>query len=314
MSLFLGAILFVGGLLVLVLGEAGVDISTAIQNAPNINDSDADQRLPGTYTGSLTFDKPASDPILMGDYGIVQRHVQTCAWIEIKKQKKKVDTTSYEKSWVNTVPDSGTFATRGYDNNDGQLKNTQTVGKRFKVSAFGLSEVTSFLSLESISPQAGQVLGAQLIEEQWAYFAADKNCHNEGGAMVGDQRVRFEVIRTGDLVTAFGTINKHRIGPSRGQLILARGPRDSLISALGKHPHEQRWRYRALGGILLWIALYLIISPVLKLVASLPIVGTMVTSTSSGVTMTMAFCVTAGIIFMGWGMTFFTRLFASLIE
>jgi hypothetical protein len=310
----LGLTLLIGGFFVLVWGEARVNIATAIQNSPNLNDTEVEDGVPGTHTGALSFASPAVDPILSGDYGLVVRHVQTCAWVESETRKKQAVTTHYKKQWAELVPDSNAFATRGYDNKAGRLENSRAVGIRFRLGPYKLAPVTDFLNVATIAPQPGQVEGARIMDDQWAYLASDKGCNSGGGAMVGDQRIRFDVIRAGDLVTVFGTVKNGQLVPFRGQLILARGTRESLVKGLEQERSGQTWGYRAFGGILLWIALYLIISPALKLVTWIPILGTLVSGAATGITLIAALSITASFVFWGWGMTFFTRLFAGLIE
>jgi hypothetical protein len=176
-----------------------------------------------------------------------------------------------------------------------------------------MTAATQYLNLAAIAPLRGQVAGARFVDAEWAYFGGEKRCSGSGGAMIGDQRVSYHVLRAGDIVTVFGKYEAGHFGPFRNQVLLARGKRDALVSQMRQERSSQNWIYRIAGGFLLWIALYLIISPSLALVTWIPIIGTLVSAAATMVTMIVALALTGAVVFLGWGMAFFTRLFGGLI-
>ena len=114
-------------------------------------------------------------------------------------------------------------------------------------------------------------------------------------------------------MTVFGKMGMASIQPFRGQVLVARGGRDTLIEQLSHDRATHIWFYRAAGGFVLWVALSLVLSPLLKLVTWVPILGTLVQSATTVVTLVAAFAATAAFVFLGWAMPFFTRLFGGLV-
>ena len=305
MIALLGVIIVSGGFFVLVWGEAQVNIATTIKHAPHLNMEAVPSGIAVTYTGALSFTDPASDPLLTGDYAYIRRHIQTCAWVETEKKKRSKNKLTYVKRWTADVPNSENFKTPGYDNPPPQLGSQLATARGLTVGEFGLVEINQILAPFALVPRKSEVKNARFADEQWAYMATDRQCHSTGGAAVGDQRVRFDVLRAGDTVTVFGRLGQSMFAPYRGQILMARGQRDNLIKLVNQQRKSQIWVYRACGSVLLWIGLYLIINPMLLMVSWIPIFGLLIKGAATTITMVIAVAVTAGFVFLGWGMSFF---------
>ena len=311
-SVLVGAVTLMTGFLVLVWGEARVNIATTIENSTSLNDSDARSGAPVTYTGSLSYTRAADDGVLKGEYAYIRRRVETCAWVEKTVKKKGKESLAYKKRWIEVVPDSRRFSTRGFDNRPGPLREATAVGGGLTVGSMALTALPDVARADTIAPRMADVAQARLVDEKWAYLSAHKSC-SESGAAIGDQRLRFDVLRAGDLVTVFGSRDAGRIMPFRGQLLLSRGDRSALINELSSERSTVTWFYRAGGAILLWIALYLLLRPAVALVGWLPIIGDLARGVATLMTMLAALALTLAFVFWGWGMTFFSNLFGGLV-
>jgi len=309
----LGVLLFFGAFFVLVWGESRVNIGTAIEHALHLNEHEH-AGGPVTYSGGLSFAEPAVAPLLKGDYAYVERIAQTCAWVETSRETKGGgQTVVYDKRWIENVPDSDGFQSAGHDNKEGDVESRISAGLTLRVGDYELAEVTGFYAAEQIAPAVSQVKGARSVDQQWAYIASDARCSKQGGAAIGDQRLSYRTMNAGDLVTVFGKRDDKRLVPFRGQVLLARGSRDVLVLRLSRDRESQTWMYRGGGALLLWIALYFLLSPVLKLVSWIPLLGVLIRGAASVVTMLAALGAMLLFVFRGWGMPFFTSLFGGFL-
>lgn len=296
-----GVVLLFGGFFVLVWGEQRVNIGAAIAGAENLNDGDVSDGVAMTYTGDLDWDSAADEPLLSGEFGFVSRTVETCAYVQEKGKKAE---SVVRKKWVAEVPDLP-------KNAKGKYASSQEKGSGFSVGGKPLSEVTEFYGAEIITPEKSQVEGAMDTDATWVYFGPNKRCEDPHTS-VGDQRISFRVLKKKVRVTAFGKKDGDSIVPFRGQALVSRGGREELVS----HQEERTstiWMFRAGGGVLLWIALFLVISPILKLVTWIPLFGGLVKGAATVFTLVVAAVATLGFVFMGWGMGFFTSLFGGLL-
>ena len=310
-----GGCLLAIGFFILVWGEARVNIGTSVVEAPMLGDAPVVPGGPVVHTGAVDFIKRAPEPILAGEYAAVHRTVETCAWHEKEPQGSSKAATTYIKSWTERVPDSEGFSSRGYDNPPGNalLKSRETLAGGLKIGDVLLGEVTTVFAAETIAPRRADVKGAQLVDKQWAYMDGHAHCREGGEAQIGDQRVSFRVVRRGDLATAFGRWEDRVIEAYRGQVLLARGPRDKLLAESQSERELKTWIYRSAGALVLWIALYLLLKPALVLVRWIPLVGGLAQGAATVLTMLAALALTFCFVFLGWGMAAATHLFGGFV-
>jgi hypothetical protein len=308
-SVVVGAIAFFGAFFVLVWGEARVNIGTAIAGAVNLNEMSAAQGRAVTYTGALGFTRGADDGVLAGHFAYIRRTVETCAWTETDDKKKGI---VYAKRWVEAVPDSSRFGTNGYDNRTGAVRSAEAFGGELKVGSFRVEGLGEVLNAEMIAPRVDQVAHVRSVDQHWAYLAADRDCA-PAGAAIGDQRLRFEVLREGDLVTVFGRRNGRAIAPFRGQILITKGGGEQLAAGVETARTVETWLFRGAGGLLLWFALYALLSPVVTTIRWIPIVGDLAGGVATLAAMVGALGLTLGFVFLGWGMAFFSKLYGGLV-
>ena len=278
-----------------------------------------------TYTGRLGYTRAAQDDVLTGSdevektsqYAVIKRHVQTCAYVEDRGEE-----TRYGKRWVSDmeVPDSSRFEQSGYDNTHGNIQSGSSYAKGLSVTGnetIGQMKLsTSIDSLrilggDDIVPVRTQVQGARQVDEIWAYI--DPECDLDNGT-IGGQRVRFSVMRDGDLVTGFGIKKGQAIEPYHGSVYLSEGGRDKLILQVKSHGNENQWMFWCGGGVAIWIGLYLILSPILLMVTWIPLVGGLFKGAATMVTFFVALALTAGFVFWGWGMETWMDWFSEFVR
>ena len=303
-----GIVFVCGGFYVLAWGEVG----TTAKRAHHLNDGSAKSGIPVTATGEIAFEAPAPLNLLkQGKFAVLRRVVQTCAWTEGSGDQK-----AYKKEWFDAdqVPDHTRFSEPGHENKRGALKSYGPVFAKGLVlrgvnhGAVRLSakktEVT-LLGLQSIDLAGSAIVGVSHRDEGWAYLTTgqlDHHCAVGGGARVGEQRVKFQGIRKGATVTVFGEKSPEGVNAYHGTLYISVGDRDALISGMKRAQGSKKWVFRGIGALLLWIGLYLVIRPLLGLVAWIPLIGGMVKSAARLVTMAAALLLTAGFVLLEWGM------------
>ena len=323
-----GIALLFGGFFVLVWGEARVNIAIAIGRADNLNEApDVGEGSPVTYRGSVGYKVAARDGLLQGDFAVVRRRIHVCGVVEKKvTDKSGGESFEYEQKWLDA--DSSLlkekFATPSYNNPapiDAAEAKTEAVAEGLSVGDYELSTVSDFMSLELIVPPVSDFTKSELFKarkqgDEWVYEGDSTACEKDAktpAARIGDKRVQFQVLRKNDLVTTFGMRKGQHIDTFRKQLVVIKGSRDELVDKMKSARQSKTWMFRAAGALVLWIALFLIINPALKLVTWIPIIGSLVKGAATLVTFLAAGAGVVAFVFFGIGMKFFTKLFGGLI-
>lgn|GEM_PF-3886137 len=315
-----GMVLLLIGFYVLVWAE----VDTTIQGAADLNVDNADDEVLVTFTGQLDFSQAAIDDSLLSTpeqggfqpYAVIQRHVQTCAFMEEASQEIR-----YSKRWVSDmdVPDSSNFEQSGYDNIRGVLSSGVSVGKGLilrndKDAAYRIQTELGqlrMLAMDDITPKKTEVHGARDVDQEWVYI--DRHCSPDKGD-IGGQRVRFEVLRKGDSVTAFGIKQGDSIVAHHDEVYLSRGSRETLIALVRSTDDQSKWMFWCGGGLTIWLGLYLIISSALFFVTWIPLLGGLIKGAATAITFCIALALTAGFVFWGWGMDTWLRWFGGLVQ
>lgn len=315
MGMVIGALFAASGFLVLAYGEARMNQGAAVGRSLDANEHAARFGAQVTATGALDAVRPAADPLLRGAYAYVQRIVETCAWVESPGKNESAPPV-YKKRWVREVPDSRQFKVRGHDNpgrttsgEGGSLvMSGESFGEGLLIDKRLLREPVAVLGAETLAPNRADVYGARLVQEQWAYLASSKECR-DGGAGVGDQRVGFRVLRKGDLVTAFGVLRgAHIEAPQGATVLLTKGSRQSLVDAVNHTKSPYAWLFRGGGGLLLWIGLSMVLGPLIRLVAWIPLLGGFARGAARLATLGIALLITLGVVYEGYGLGLVQRL------
>jgi hypothetical protein len=316
-----------GGIALLLIGFyvlVWAEVDTAIQGAVNLNAGVADDEVLVTFTGRLSFDLAAVDDSLLSPsgqessqpYAVIQRHVQTCAFMEEAGQEIR-----YSKRWVSDmdVPDSTRFKQSGYDNIRGVLSSGVTVGKGLTlkddedISYRIRTELGQLriLTMGDITPKKADVRGARHVDQQWVYI--DRHCSPDKGD-IGGQRVRFSVLREGDRITAFGVKQGESIVAHQDDVYLSKGSRDMLIALVRSTNDTNRWMFWCGGGLAIWLGLYITISTALFFVTWIPLLGGLIKGAATAITFCIALALTAGFVFWGWGMDTWLHWFGGLVQ
>ena len=310
-----GVVCFWAAFFVLVWAEARIHIGGMIEHAPNLNMDSSRDGIAATYTGVLSFARPADDELLNGDYGYIVRVAETCSWTELSAGEATGDNESgYQKMWVVEVPDSDSFRVRGHDNIAPTYKERISQGTALRVGDYELGgELTEFVGAQQITPARFQVAQARFVDGPWAYDAQDQECSDTGGAIIGDQRFTFYVLSAGEEVTVFGKKSGGSLLPAHNQFLMAHGNREALVSHFRNAGSQKIWLFRGLGALLLWVSIYLIVAPGMEILATLPLIREYLRPVGPWVKGLLALLLTSGFVFLGWGMRFFTNLFGGLV-
>jgi len=132
---------------------------------------------------------------------------------------------------------------------------------------------------------------ATLVDGSFIYFGTS---YAQPG--LGDMRVSYDVVKSGNLVTAFGKIEGNSLATYfEGEKSLYRAFYGTKEEAMAKMHGEFvmfLWLMRIVGFFLMWMGLSMIFSPISAVLDFLPFIGGMSKSVISGITFVVALLLT----------------------
>jgi len=287
-----GIILFVGSFFVLWFNEGRVDLSKiaklAVPVDPNIVDEKAEGKLI-SVTGKLESDQMLGDPEFLkpGPYIKLIREVEMYAWKEkthtTRETKigggEEVRTTySYVKEWTSHPEDSSSFRhPEGHTNPAMPLEGETFFVESAKVGAYEFAPREADLSpLTSISLNSENVIltGTAKLEGNYIFIGQGTLTNPQ----IGDLRVSFKGVKTGQNVTLFGKLENGKVVPyyhkekTRLYRLLA-GSREEAIVQMAREYKINVWLFRIIGFLMMWIGLNLIFGPISTILDIVPIFG-----------------------------------------
>ncbi len=315
-SLVLGSAISLAGFFVLIWADQHIDIADMITAAPHLNDTPVSDGAAATVTGRLEVKKPANDPLLPNaKAAFVVRRVQVCTVVEVAPsddvwqqgttEKQDVEPPLVAK-WVDYRPELIN------EKSPDDLRPLRSVGAGLSVAGRELTAVPEVLGGHVVAPAPGTVIGAKSIDEQWVYMDTTTTCIDQDS--IGTRRMSFEVLRAGDLVTAFGKSWQDELRPWHGQLILGLGGRDGLSERIGNRRERRAWWVRGVGATILWIGLMVLLEPALTVLGVVPILGGLMRGAATLLTMLTALALTLGFVFLGWGRPILNELFWGILR
>lgn len=271
--------------------------------------------------GKSAVESGAEDPIFEvtgPDVIKLRRIVELYQWVEDKKEttRKKVgggeETVTeykYQKKWDSKVHDSAQFKhPEGHDNPKPLVEHAEffasgvTVGA-YRVPEMLLSQWNDFHPhpLPTMDKVPEALRGNASIKENWLVLSEAKDQVN-----VGDARVKFESIKTGDTsllarqvsdtFEAFTT----SYGTSIARIISGVQSKDAMFAAAAAENTFMAWMMRLLGFVLMFAGFSLLFRPLSVLADVLPIAGSIVSAGTGFVALLLAASGSIAVIAVSW--------------
>jgi len=230
---------------------------------------------PVTATGPLSAVGPVTqDPgwASGGEWIALVRVVEVFAWHEEvsatseRQWGGRVDTEytySYELDWAQNVPDSSQFVEPGHDNPHPNALSAVYLatgaslgGATFTPEQFGMMP-----GVMRVEPSSFTLRGRLATATHTGYRLYLDGADPES-ARLGDHRVVYYGIPSGETVTALGQVTKGAWGPidHKGFPVfdVIAGDRATAIDVLGDEDTMRLWLFRIVGFLMMWGGLFLL--------------------------------------------------------
>ncbi|PIZ93468.1 MAG: hypothetical protein COX82_02540 [Candidatus Magasanikbacteria bacterium CG_4_10_14_0_2_um_filter_41_10] len=295
-GIFFGILLFFASFAVLFWNEGRVGISETAKAAVPMDATVLQQNAPKgqlvAASGPLTTDDKISDGQFLksGSYLSVRRTVEMYAWVEesnsttetkLGGSQETKTTYTYTKKWVDSVPNSSNFKVKeGHINPSKKYESVANTAPTAKVGVYSVdpnrfsmpgSEALALTADTVTLPADGEIVSGKYIYV--GGFSMDD-------PIVGDVRISYNVIPSGNTVTAFGKLDSDKISPfvnKDGQTLYeARmtGFEESVVAMQQEHSRSL-WIWRLVGFLMMWIGLGMVLAPLSVLLDVLPFLGSL---------------------------------------
>lgn len=293
-GIFLGILLFLASFVLLFWNEGRVGLSETAKEAVPFDATILQQNAPEgqlvAASGELITEDSIGDGQFLqnGPYLSVRRNVEMYAWVETSSSKTEtklggsqetVTTYDYEKKWVGSVPNSANFkVSEGHSN---PSKKYDSVANTAPTALVGVYNVDS----SRLKMPGGQTLAlsvdntnlpadGEIVQGKYIYVGG----FSMDDPIVGDVRISFTVVPSGQTVTAFGKLSGDKIVPFVNKdgktLYEARTTGfEASVVAMEKEHTMSLWFLRVLGFFMMWVGLKMILAPLSVLLDVLPILG-----------------------------------------
>ncbi len=289
----LGLILFVAAFPLLYWNEGRADVSELAATATVISSESIDSSADGTListTGELTSEKKLDDDLFLqeGNYILLNRTVEMYSWVETVEEESDTElggsetvTTTYEYDydWVEEPASSSDFEyPENHFNPAKQYDSEKFSIAKSKVGAYTIDvpsatmPAASDLALTAKNTIANK--GAILVDDQYL-FMGNGSLDNP---QVGDLRISYTALVPGATVTAFGKLNGSALETytdEEGSSLyrVYKGTHDEAVSTMHTEHVTSTWILRAVGFIMMWVGLGMLLAPISTMLDILPFLG-----------------------------------------
>jgi len=270
-------------------------------------------------TGTTTLKGPAEDEVFAyshADLIKLRREVELFQWVETEKTETKTNTGgsetktttySYEKEWTGNAEDSAKFKhPEGHENPEPRIESAEFHAEEVSLGAYLVPE---FL-LEQWNdfkphplPDLKSLQGAlhASIDGEWLVLSESPKT-----PVVGDARVKFESIKTGDasvlarqVQDTFETFTTGQ-GTTIGRIISGVQSKEAMFAAAASENNFMAWLLRGIGCILMIIGFVAILNPLKVLADVLPFLGSIVGAGTGFVAFILGGVCSLSIVALSW--------------
>lgn len=312
-GIFTGLLLFILSFGVLYWNEGRTNMSDIAAQAIPIDANSPDMSAEGELvaaSGTLTTTAQLDDGLFIqpGNYLSVSRSVEIYAWVE-KTESRTRDTLgggqetiteyAYQKEWVAKPQSTSSFyESEGHQNQELPFENAT------------FSTPSAELGTLQVDPRRMTLVGSEsltLTEQNTNLDNSDAELANSeyiyvpetwsssfSSPEVGDVRVKYSVIPSGQEVTALGKLESGKLSPfvdeDKNTLYRAfTGTMDEAVQTLHKEHTTKTWILRVVGFLMMWGGLNSILSIFSSVLMVVPFLGKISGAAIRGVNFIVAF-------------------------
>ena len=210
------------------------------------------------------------------------------AWVERSESKTETklggsqETTteySYEKDWVGSPADSESFKVPvGHNNPSKTIENKSVYAEQATIGRYAVEpERLQLTGSESLSlTDANTTLDSDAVRADDQYIFVGRGTMES--PWVGDMRISYSVVPSGQDVTVLGKLQGDRITPffyKDGKKLYRafQGDLSTATQTLSTEHTRSTWIWRVVGFLMMWIGLTMIVAPLSVILDVLPILG-----------------------------------------
>ena len=300
-ALVFGLPLNVGAILLLYWNDGRYDTSNLARNADPADPARVDPRFGGkpiSLSGTLTTTETVGDDLYLkpGDYLAVHRSVAMYAWSEHAEYPGRSGDAivTYVTDWSPSPTPTANFKQpAGHLNPPMAVQNGDFHPPAATLGAYSLDlaklEVPGSAPLPLNGDNTNLPAGGALIDGQALYVGRGTYL----APQVGDLLIRYDVVRSGVAVTAYGTPRgstlQRYVGATGHELygIYLGTPADAVHEMHGSYV-TTLWFLRCAGFFLLWLGAFLVWRPLLAVLPVVPPLGGTANASVAAVTFIVA--------------------------
>jgi len=272
-----GVVLLLGSVVTLWVNEGRADLSKIAREAVVVPAGSAPagaQEQLVAATGTLEAEEPAFDADfgVRGNYVRLNRTVEMYAWKEHEDNKKY----TYSTEWTSSPADSSQFhQSAGRTNPPMTYQGATFYAQVGQVGQYAFDPSRAhLLGGESVSPGNDLRLPRDArVAGSYIYIGAGSPTQPR----VGDVRLSYTAVSTGQTVTLYGLLQGDKVEPfvkGNGTLYgVWAGSHDEAMATMHQEYVITGWILRVVGFMTMWFGLNLIVSPLTNLLGFVPVLG-----------------------------------------
>jgi hypothetical protein len=272
-----GIVMLIGSVVTLWVNEGRADLSKIAQDAIVIPAASAPAAAQGQLvaaTGTLAAETPAVDADfgVHGDYVALNRDVEMYAW----KEHEDNNSYSYSTEWTSSPADSSQFhQPAGHSNPPVAYREATFYAQVGRVGLYAFDPSRAHLmAAESVAP-GNDLRLPRLARIAGSYIYIGAGLPTQ--PVVGDVRISYTAVPTGQTVTLYGLLQGDKVEPflkGNGTLYgVWAGNHDEAMATMHQEYVIMGWVLRGVGFLTMWFGLNLIVSPLTNLLGFVPVLG-----------------------------------------
>lgn len=296
-GMLIGVLLFFGSFGVLYWNEGRVDLSKIAEDAVAISSDQVEQNadLQGqlvSSNGTLSTDETLSDDLYLqaDNFLALKRNVEMYAWVEKTSSSSETKvggsvetetTYTYVKEWVSKPASSSSFEYP--TDHENPSKPLEDLALKASAATLGVYVIdVANIELPAYQQVSLTEENTMISDESTAELASSQYIFNGFGTLsapeIGDVRISYDVVPSGQNVTVFGSLNGNKISTFRDKdnNTIYRAFASDASSAVATLHGEYKtalWIWRVVGFFMMWIGLSAVLGPISVFLDLLPFLG-----------------------------------------
>lgn len=282
-TLLMGILVFLGSFVILYMTAARTDYSIISQIA--VTPENVTETKDFVYvTDKLIATGEIGDDLYLdaGEYAVMNRTVEMYSWVEDKNVEGDNTYYKYDTAWVANPQDSAEFdQTKHHENPSMEFENISIFAQDVRMGEYGIDlesvRLSGFKSL-SLNEDIIRLDRFSSLESKEKVDYVYVGRGSWGSPVVGDVRISYSVVPSGEKVTVFGMIEDNEIvqhydAEKRELFRIFSGVRQNAAAKLSMEYGTAGWMGRILGFLVMWIGLMMVLKPLSVSFEMIPFVG-----------------------------------------